>query len=397
MPSTNFYDPWAEEPPAAVDLLDGLNPEQARAVLQTEGPLLIQAGAGSGKTKTLTHRIAHIIGQKLARPDQILAVTFTNKAAREMRTRVYHLMNPSLPADAEAPRSFMPYMGTFHSICVRLLRQDGEHIGIPRSFVIFDESDRQAAIKQVCRRMSIDEKSFPPRMLSSLISSAKNEMLDPAHYAGSANSPAAQTAAKVYPGYELALKEASALDFDVLISKTVKLLAGMPEIRQKWQEQFSYVMIDEYQDTNAAQYALVKMLVNDKRNLAVVGDDWQCLVPGSMIETVTGPKKIEDIAAGDMVRAASGYGKTNYFKVSKLRKFTSKGDVLHIKTASGKQITCTPNHLLFARWDTTDDFFVYLMHSRSKGYRIGLAKGTRFDGKKTRYGITHPCKPRTSR
>ena len=380
--ANTFYDPWDDEPSAAnIDLLAGLNPEQARAVIDTEGPLLIQAGAGSGKTKTLTHRIAHIIATKLARPDQILAVTFTNKAAKEMRSRVYHLMNPGMNNDIEAPRNFMPYMGTFHSICVRLLRQDGEHIGIPRSFVIFDESDRQAAIKQASKLAYIDEKSFPPRMLSSLISSAKNEMVTPAVYTGQANSPAAQAASKVFPLYEQSLKDASALDFDDLISKTVRLLTTVEAVRNKWREQFHYVMIDEYQDTNTAQYQLVKMLVNEKNNLAVVGDDWQCLVLGTLIETAEGLKKIEDIKAGSLVRAASGYGKSGFFKVQKLRKFTAKKHILQIKMLSGKQISCTPNHVLFARWEKTDSYFVYLMYTHNKGYRIGLDKGTRFDGK----------------
>ena len=278
MSQVPFYDPFEETPAIhTVDLLADLNDEQKRAVLQTEGPLLIQAGAGSGKTKTLTHRIAYIISQKLARPDQILSVTFTNKAAREMRERVYHLMNPQLPEGYEAPRSFMPYMGTFHSICVRLLRQDGEHIGVPRTFVIFDESDRLAAIKQASKQLSLDEKSFPPRSISSLISSAKNEMIGHDVYKGRANSPASEAAAKVYPLYEKSLKDAGALDFDDLISKTVTLLKTKPDIRSKWQQQFHYVMIDEYQDTNTAQYSLVKMLVNERKNLAVVGDDWQSI------------------------------------------------------------------------------------------------------------------------
>jgi len=168
------------------DLLSGLNAEQQRAVECTEGPLLILAGAGSGKTKTLTHRIAYLLANHKATPFNILAVTFTNKAAGEMRARVGKLLNQ--PADS---RGFMPYMGTFHSICVRLLRQDGEHIGIPRSFVIWDEGDRQAAIKQSARQASIDEKSFPPRLLSTLISGAKNEMVGPAEYSQTADySPA---------------------------------------------------------------------------------------------------------------------------------------------------------------------------------------------------------------
>jgi DNA helicase-2/ATP-dependent DNA helicase PcrA len=253
-------------------LLEGLNSEQRRAVETTEGPLLIQAGAGSGKTKTLTHRIAYLIATGKATPYNILAVTFTNKAAKEMRERVARLLGEN----AEN-RSFMPYMGTFHSICVRLLRQDGEYAGIPKSFVIFDESDRQAAIKQVSKQLMLDEKSFPARALSGLISSAKNDMLSPAAYNDFAASPSQQAAARVYPLYERALRDASALDFDDLIGKTVELLEKNPEIRKKWQQQFRYIMIDEYQDTNAAQYQLVNMLTNADKNIAVVGDDWQSI------------------------------------------------------------------------------------------------------------------------
>jgi DNA helicase-2/ATP-dependent DNA helicase PcrA len=254
------------------ELLEGLNPEQRRAVETTEGPLLIQAGAGSGKTKTLTHRIAYLIASGKATPYSILAVTFTNKAAKEMRERVAKLLG----AEAEN-RSFMPYMGTFHSICVRLLRQDGEHVGIPRSFVIFDEADRQAAVKQVSKQLMIDEKAFPPRVLSGLISSAKNDMVSPEEYTSMAASPAQQAAARVYPLYQQALREASALDFDDLINRTVSMLKTQALVREKWQQQFRYIMIDEYQDTNAAQYALVNLLTNEQHNIAVVGDDWQSI------------------------------------------------------------------------------------------------------------------------
>jgi DNA helicase-2/ATP-dependent DNA helicase PcrA len=255
------------------DLLTGLNPEQRRAVETTEGPLLIQAGAGSGKTKTLTHRIAHIIATGKATPFNILAVTFTNKAAEEMRERVAGLLGKNA-----GDRGFMPYMGTFHGICVRLLRQDGEHIGIPRSFVIFDESDRQSAVKTASKQLMIDEKSFPARVLSGIISSAKNDMTSPEEFANMpGSSPAQRAAAQIYPMYQKALKEASALDFDDLINRTVHLLQTQAEIRSKWQTQFKYIMIDEYQDTNAAQYKLVKLLTNQHKNIAVVGDDWQSI------------------------------------------------------------------------------------------------------------------------
>lgn len=238
----------------------------------TEGPLLIQAGAGSGKTKTLTHRIAHIIDSGLATPYNILSVTFTNKAASEMRERVAVLLG----FDA-GNRSFMPFMGTFHSICVRLLRQDGDYAEVPKNFVIFDELDRTSAIKKVSRQLSIDEKAFPARSLGGLISSAKNELIDPSRYAGMASSPAQKEAARVYPLYQKSLKDAGALDFDDLIAKTVQMLANHKELRDKWQQQFKYVMIDEYQDTNAAQYKLIQLLVNDNKNIAVVGDDWQSI------------------------------------------------------------------------------------------------------------------------
>lgn len=254
------------------NLLDGLNPEQQRAVQITDGPLLIQAGAGSGKTMVLTHRIAHIISSHKATPYNILAVTFTNKAAKEMRERVAKLLGENAQN-----RSFMPYMSTFHSICVRILRQDGEFIGLPSTFVIFDESDRQSAIKQASKQLSIDEKSFPPRMLSSLISSAKNDLIGPEGYAKSANGPAQQAAAQVFPLYQTILKQAMALDFDDLISRTVSMLKNNKQVQEKWQKQFKYIMIDEYQDTNAAQYKLVKLLTDSHHNIAVVGDDWQSI------------------------------------------------------------------------------------------------------------------------
>ena len=254
-----------------LDLLEGLNPEQKRAVQTTEGPLLIQAGAGSGKTKTLTHRIAYIVTESKATPYEILAVTFTNKAAKEMRERLAKLLG------RENDRFFIPFMGTFHGICVRILRQDGMHVSVPANFVIFDESDRLVAIKQASRELMIDEKQFPPRQISSYISNAKNDMSSPVDYAKNGNNPLVQVVAQVYPKYENILKNASALDFDDLILKTVKLFESNDEVRKKWQQQFKYILIDEYQDTNLAQYRLIKYLVGKDKNIAVVGDDWQSI------------------------------------------------------------------------------------------------------------------------
>ncbi|MGA3150412.1 MAG: UvrD-helicase domain-containing protein [Candidatus Saccharimonadales bacterium] len=254
------------------ELFKGLNPEQQRAVKTTEGPLLILAGAGSGKTKTLTHRIAYLLASGKATPFNILAVTFTNKAAGEMRQRIAKLTghNPD-------NRGFMPFMGTFHSICVRILRLHGEAVGIPRNFVIWDELDRLAAVKQAAKNLHIDEKSFPARLLASLISAAKNEMVGSAEFASVASGPAQLAAAKVFPAYEKSLHEASALDFDDLIARTVSMLKSQKKLREHWQKQFAYVMVDEYQDTNAAQYQLVKLLTGPHKNIAVVGDDWQSI------------------------------------------------------------------------------------------------------------------------
>ncbi len=254
------------------NLLEGLNDEQRRAVETTDGPLLILAGAGTGKTKTLTHRIAHIIASHKATPYNILAVTFTNKAAKEMRERVALLCGEN--ADN---RSFMPYMGTFHGICVRILRQDGEHVGIPKNFIIFDEGDRQSAIKRASKQLMLDEKSYPARSISGLISSAKNELVSSADFNGLGSGPLHKAAAQVFPLYQRILKDNAALDFDDLIGRVVHLLQTNQEIRDKWRRQFSYVMIDEYQDTNAAQYKLIKLLTSDANNIAVVGDDWQSI------------------------------------------------------------------------------------------------------------------------
>ena len=254
------------------DLLLTLNDEQAKAVKTTDGPVLILAGAGSGKTKTLTHRIAYILRNNLATPYNILAVTFTNKAAREMRERVAELTG----SDADN-RGFMPFMGTFHSICVRILRQDAEYVGIDPRFVIFDESDKLTLIKQILQRKGYSEKQFTPRSITGLISSAKNELIDPAEYAELAGGPLQKVVANVFPEYQRELKASNALDFDDLIGRVVELLLSNEQIRIKWRSQFRYVMIDEYQDTNAAQYRLVKLLTSDAQNICVVGDDWQSI------------------------------------------------------------------------------------------------------------------------
>lgn len=255
-----------------MSILDGLNEQQRLAVTHEDGPLLILAGAGSGKTKTLTHRIAYLVHEKGVFPSRILAVTFTNKAAREMRERLASLLGES--AD---DRRFMPWMGTFHSICVRILRQDGAAIGISPRYVIYDEDDRLSLIKQQMKTLGLTDKDLKPRMIAGVISKAKNDMIDVEDFSASASSPIQQKIAEVFRLYETQLEKAGALDFDDILVKTVRLFREYPDICSRWREQFRHILIDEYQDTNAVQYALIKMLVNDSRNICVVGDDAQSI------------------------------------------------------------------------------------------------------------------------
>ena len=255
-----------------MNVLEGLNEAQATAVEVAKGPLLILAGAGSGKTKTLTHRIAYLIANEAIWPNQILAVTFTNKAAKEMRERLGKLLDQD-----SSRRDFMPWMGTFHGICVRLLRMDGHVIGISRNFVIYDEDDRQSLIKQAMKQLGLVDREMKPSQISSLISNAKNHMIDPDEFEASTGYPYQKNVAKIYRTYEEMRRKAGALDFDDLLLDTVRLLRDAPDIRQKWRTNFKHILIDEYQDTNSAQYQIVKLLINDDKNICVVGDDWQSI------------------------------------------------------------------------------------------------------------------------
>lgn len=287
-----------------MDILEGLNDAQRSAVLTTSGPLLILAGAGSGKTKTLTHRIAYLLTHERVWPNEILAVTFTNKAAKEMRERLATL------AGQPNTRSFMPWMGTFHSICVRLLRQDGAAIGIQSNFVIYDEDDRQGLIKQAMKALSISADQVKPRTVSSAISNAKNELLTPEDYAANAHYPNQEAIGRIYERYETMRKEAGALDFDDLLIETVRLLRESKDVRQRYQTQFKHVLIDEYQDTNAAQYAIVKLLVNAAHNICVVGDDWQSIYSwrGADFKNILGFER--DFPGATVVKLEQNYRST---------------------------------------------------------------------------------------
>jgi DNA helicase II / ATP-dependent DNA helicase PcrA len=247
--------------------LEKLNPEQREAVLHRDGPLLILAGAGSGKTRVITFRIAYLIGDGHAEPGQVLAVTFTNKAAEEMRDRVVGLIG----SDCEGI-----WLSTFHALCARLLRREGPAIGLSRDFVIYDSSDQVAVVKQAERELGIDDKLVPPRVALARISQAKNRMEGPDSLRSAWNLRDEQIA-KIYERYLAALGGSNALDFDDLLLKTVELFEGSEAVRQRYARKFRYVMVDEYQDTNRPQYLLIRRLAEIHRNLAVVGDPDQSI------------------------------------------------------------------------------------------------------------------------
>jgi DNA helicase-2/ATP-dependent DNA helicase PcrA len=252
-----------------LQFLDSLNPEQREAVLHLNGPLLILAGAGSGKTRVITSRIAYLVGDGHAKPNEVLAVTFTNKAAEEMRARVESLLGSDVTG---------MWVSTFHALCARLLRREAPAIGLSRDFVIYDSSDQLTVVKQALKALQIDDSYVQPRAALSRISTAKNKMETPEQMAANAGwNRRDETIAKVYSHYLNALKESSALDFDDLLLKTVDLFEQSERVRTKYAQQFRYVMVDEYQDTNRPQYLLIRRLAEIHRNLCVVGDPDQSI------------------------------------------------------------------------------------------------------------------------
>lgn len=256
-------------------LLNDLNPDQQKAVTHTDGPVLVLAGAGSGKTRVLSYRVAYLIAEKHVSAHNILMLTFTNKAANEMKERIKMLL--SKQQSNEVTNHDMPYSGTFHSLCAKLLRIEGKHINVSSDFVIYDDTDQVEAIKEVMKKFDISVKQYNPRAVLSTISQAKNELIPALEYPNYARGNFQETVARVYLGYQKLLLENEALDFDDLLMKTVQLFQKNPEILGKYQEKNHYVLIDEYQDTNKAQYVLTKLLCGRWRNITVVGDASQSI------------------------------------------------------------------------------------------------------------------------
>ena len=288
-------------------LLDKLNPPQRAAVETVDGPLLILAGAGSGKTRVITHRIAYLIEERGVPPDSILAVTFTNKASAEMAERVDRLLGHSSLAK--------PLLATFHSFCVRVLRRDIEALriggeGLTRNFAIYDEADQQAVVKQAMRRLGIDHKQLTPRVVLSRISWAKNHMLDPQEIYLQSADPVSERIAHIYETYRKELRAANALDFDDLLLETVRLLRASSEVRESYNRRYRYLMIDEYQDTNRPQYELMKLLAGPAQNVCVVGDEDQSIYSwrGADIRNILEFEK--DFPAAKTIRLEQNYRST---------------------------------------------------------------------------------------
>ncbi|MGE5330040.1 MAG: UvrD-helicase domain-containing protein [Deltaproteobacteria bacterium] len=350
--------------------LEGLNEKQVEAVTCTEGPLLVLAGAGSGKTRVLTNRIAHLILEKSVASWSILALTFTNKAAKEMKERVCKLVG-------QAGEDM--WISTFHSMCVRMLRRDIEKLGFGSNFVIFDSGDQQTLIKECLKELNLNDKNFPPRSVLEQISKAKDQMIGPSDYSNMyASDFRLGKIALIYELYQKKLRQNNALDFDDLIFYTIQLLMDNQDVLEYYQKKFKYILVDEYQDTNSSQFTLISLMSARHGNICVVGDDDQCLPEGTLINTPNGSIPIEKIVEGQSITCAGGWGELMIGKVDKSLKKKYEGIIIRIKTKTGKEISATPNHIGFAKIHPHSGvYYVYLMYKKGVGYRIGQTQGVR--------------------
>lgn len=353
-----------------LDLKNLLNKEQYEGATTIEGQVLILAGAGSGKTRVLTHRIAHMVEDLNIAPYNILAITFTNKAAKEMKDRVRALIG-------ECAENM--WISTFHSTCVKILRREIDKIGYKSSFTIYDSSDQKTLVKECMKTVNINDKDISEQEIISKIGKAKDRMQTARSFKLENESNFRENKiADVYEMYQKRLKENNALDFDDLIFKTVELFKSNPETLEFYQRKFKYIMVDEYQDTNGAQYELVKLLASKYKNICVVGDDDQCLVEGTMVSTENKDVEIEKLMKEDLVRVASGNGETSLIKISDINKKKYCGKIVKITTKNNRVIKATPNHISFGKISLEEDkYYVYLMHKSGFGYRIGQTSSVR--------------------
>ena len=353
-----------------LNLKNLLNKEQYEGATTIEGQVLILAGAGSGKTRVLTHRIAHMVEDLNIAPYNILAITFTNKAAKEMKDRVRALIG-------ECAENM--WISTFHSTCVKILRREIDKIGYKSSFTIYDSSDQKTLVKECMKTVNINDKDISEQEIISKIGKAKDRMQTARSFKLENESNFRENKiADVYEMYQKRLKENNALDFDDLIFKTVELFKSNPETLEFYQRKFKYIMVDEYQDTNGAQYELVKLLASKYKNICVVGDDDQCLVEGTMVSTENKDVEIEKLMKEDLVRVASGNGETSLLKISDINKKKYCGKIVKITTKNNRVIKATLNHISFGKISLEEDkYYVYLMYKSGFGYRIGQTSSVR--------------------
>ena len=348
--------------------LADLNPAQREAVLTTEGPLLVIAGAGSGKTRVLTYRVAHLLAACGVKPNEILAITFTNKAAGEMKARVERTLGPIARAI---------WIMTFHSACGRMLRSEAERLGYRSNFTIYDQADQVRLVKSCLEELERDPKRFVPRGIHSQISNAKNQLIGPDEYASRVASFYDQTVADVYNLYQRRLFASNAVDFDDMLMLTVDVLQRFPEARAKWAKAFRYVLVDEYQDTNHAQYVLLQLLAQEHQNLMAVGDPDQCLVAGTAVRMADGTDKlIEDVCVGDDVLSCYGSGIFRPARVTRVHRSVRREGIA-ITTIGGRRIVSTPEHTHFAGFKpgwTPQMHMTYLMWKNGAGFRVGTSR-----------------------
>jgi superfamily I DNA/RNA helicase len=355
-------------------LLEGLNAPQREAVTHGDGPLLILAGAGSGKTRVLTHRIAWLVQTGRARAGELLAITFTNKAAQEMRERVELLLGHSTRG---------MWVMTFHAACARILRAEAPRLGYTRQYTIYDQADSRRLVKRCIDELGVDPKRFTPAAVQSQISAAKNWLRDAEAYRQQVGSFFEQTVADVYELYERDLHRMNAMDFDDLLFRTVNVLELFPEVRARYAASFRHVLVDEYQDTNHAQYRLLQLLAGEHRRLAVVGDDDQCLVEGTLVTMADGTRRpIEQVRVGDEVLSSYGSGDVRGARVTDV--FASRrADGIRIRTRGGRELVSTPEHTHFAGFRlglTPQLHMTYLMRRADRGCRVGAPIDRVFDG-----------------
>jgi superfamily I DNA/RNA helicase len=325
-------------------LLATLNPSQREAVQHTDGPLLIFAGAGSGKTRVLTHRIAFLIARKGVRPRQILAVTFTNKAATEMKERLNQLVG--LQAGKEM------WVGTFHAVCARLLRERGDSIGLPRDFVVYDDGDQITLIKECLSQLNLDDRQYTPRGVLSLISRAKEKLISPEEFPRHFKGLFESVVGRLYVLYQDKLRLNRALDFDDLITTAVRMLQQREEVREHYQQKFRYVLVDEYQDVNHAQYMLTRILSGANDNICIVGDDDQCLPQDTAILTPDGCKRIDAVNVGETVFGSGGLMQVVPGTVKHVHRSHFAGS-LHKIIAGEECLLGTDLHQIFVRMSET--------------------------------------------